>query len=126
MATKKDMAVTTETMLATIIEAIQDKKGKNIVSLDMRGFDGAVCSHFVVCHADSTTQVEAISNGIEEMMQERLGEKIYRVEGRQMALWVAVDYVEVMVHIFQTEMRDFYKLEQLWEEAPITKYESEE
>ncbi len=113
-------------MVETIVEAIQDKKGKNIVSLDLSGFDGAICSHFVVCHADSTTQVDAISNGIEEAMQEKLGEKLWRVEGRQMALWVAMDYIDVVVHIFQTELRDYYKLEDLWADAPLTKYESEE
>ncbi len=113
-------------MVATVVEAIQDKKGKNIVSLDMTGFDGAICSHFVICHADSTTQVEAISNGIEEMMEEKLGEKVYRVEGRQMAMWVAMDYVDVVVHIFQTELRDFYRLEELWSDAVRTEYASEE
>ncbi len=113
-------------MVATVVEAIQDKKGKKIVSLDMNGFDGAICSHFVVCHADSTTQVEAISNGIEEMMEKKLGEKLYRVEGRQMGLWVAMDYIDVVVHIFQTELRDFYRLEELWSDAPRTEYESEE
>ncbi len=112
-------------MIETIVEAIQDKKGKDIVSLDLTGFDGAICSHFVVCHADSTTQVDAISNGIEEAMQEKLGEKLWRVEGRQMALWVAMDYVDVVVHIFQSELRDFYKLEELWADAPLTKYDSE-
>ncbi|MFI3289565.1 MAG: ribosome silencing factor [Rikenellaceae bacterium] len=113
-------------MVATIVEAIQDKKGKNIVSLDMTGFDGAICSHFVICNADSTTQVEAISNGVEEMMEEKLGEKLYRVEGRQMGLWVAMDYVDVVVHIFQTELRDFYRLEELWSDAVRSEYVSEE
>ncbi len=113
-------------MVATVVEAIQDKKGKNIVSLDMRGFDGAICSHFVICNADSTTQVEAISNGVEEMMEQKLGEKLYRVEGRQMGLWVAMDYVDVVVHIFQTELRDFYRLEQLWSDAVRTEYACEE
>ncbi|MFI3247665.1 MAG: ribosome silencing factor [Rikenellaceae bacterium] len=112
--------------VATVVEAIQDKKGKNIVSLDMTGFDGAICSHFVICNADSTTQVEAISNGIEEMMEEKLGEKLYRVEGRQMGLWVAMDYVDVVVHIFQTELRGFYRLEELWSDAVRTEYASEE
>ncbi len=113
-------------MVATIVEAIQDKKGKNIVSLDMTGFDGAICSHFVICNADSTTQVEAISNGVEEMMEEKLGEKLYRVEGRQMGLWVAMDYVDVVVHVFQTELRDFYRLEELWSDAVRSEYASEE
>ncbi len=115
-----------EKMVATIVEAIQDKKGHDIVSIDLNEVDGAICSYFIICHADSTTQVEAISRGVEETMEERLGEKLYRVEGRQLGLWVAMDYVDVVVHIFQTEMRDFYKLEQLWSDLPQHSYESEE
>ncbi len=114
-----------ERMIETIVGAIQDKKGKNIVSLNLEGFDGAITSHFVVCNADSTTQVEAISNGIEEAMIEKLGQKVWRTEGRQTSLWIAMDYVDVMVHIFQTEMRDFYQLEELWADAPLTEYEYE-
>lgn len=115
-----------EKLIQTIVSAIEDKKGKNIVSLDLGGFDGAVCSHFVVCNADSTTQVAAISDGIEEKVHEVLGENVWRVEGRQTGLWVAMDYVDVVVHIFQTELREFYKLEELWADAPMTRYEYEE
>ena len=89
-------------LIETIVSAIEDKKGKNIVSLDLSGFDGAICSHFVVCNADSTTQVCAI------------------------AAEIAMDYVDVVVHIFQTELRSFYKLEELWADAPLVKYEYEE
>lgn len=112
-------------MINTIVEAIQNKKGKDIVSLDLTGFDGAICSHFIVCNADSTTQVEAISIGIEDEMQEKLGIKVGRVEGRQTGLWVAMDYFDVVVHIFQTELRDFYQLEELWADAPMVEYDYE-
>ncbi len=115
-----------EKLIETIVGAIEDKKGKNIVSLDLSGFDGAVCSAFVVCNADSTTQVAAIADGIEEKVQETLGEKVWRVEGQQNAVWIAMDYVDVVVHIFQTELRDFYRLEELWADAPLTRYEYEE
>lgn len=115
-----------EKLIRTIVDAIEDKKGKNIVSLDLSGFDGAVCSHFVVCNADSTTQVAGIAAGIEEKVFETLGEKVWRVEGQQNALWIAMDYTDVMVHIFQTELRDFYRLEELWADAPMTRYEYEE
>ena len=97
-----------EKLIRTIVSAIEDKKGKNIVSLDLSGFDGAVCSHFVVCNADSTTQVAAIADGIEEKVHE------------------VMDYVDVVVHIFQTELRDYYRLEELWADAPTTRYEYEE
>lgn len=114
-----------EKLIETIVSAIEDKKGKNIVSLDLSSFDGAICSHFVVCNADSTTQVAAIADGIEEKVLETLGEKVWRIEGQQNAVWIAMDYVDVVVHIFQTELRDFYKLEELWADAPIVRYEYE-
>ena len=113
-------------LIDTIVSAIEDKKGKNIVSLDLSGFDGAICSAFVVCNADSTTQVAAIADGIEEKVQQELGEKVWRVEGQQSAVWIAMDYVDVVVHIFQTELREFYRLEELWADAPLTRHEYEE
>ena len=113
-------------LIETIVGAIEDKKGKNIVSLDLSGFDGAICSRFIVCNADSTTQVGAIAAGIEEKVLEVLGEKVWRIEGQQNAVWIAMDYVDVVVHIFQTELRGFYRLEELWADAPMTKYEYEE
>ncbi|MDE6827209.1 ribosome silencing factor [uncultured Alistipes sp.] len=115
-----------EKLIDTIVGAIEDKKGKNIVSLDLSGFDGAICSAFVVCNADSTTQVAAIAAGIEEKVQQTLGEKLWRIEGQQSALWIAMDYVDVVVHIFQTDLREFYRLEELWADAPLTRYEYEE
>ena len=115
-----------EKLTGTIIRAIQDKKGKNIVSLDLSKIDGAICSCFIVCNADSTTQVAAIAAGIEEQVLETLDEKVWRVEGQQNALWIAMDYVDVVVHIFQTELREFYKLEELWADAPATRYEYDE
>ena len=115
-----------EKLIDTIVGAIEDKKGKNIVSLDLSGFDGAICSAFVVCNADSTTQVAAIAAGIEEKVQQTLGEKLWRIEGQQSALWIAMDYVDVVVHIFRTDLREFYRLEELWADAPLTRYEYEE
>ncbi len=113
-------------LIDTIVSAIEDKKGKDIVSLDLTGVDGAICSHFVVCNADSTTQVAAIADGIDEKVFEMFGERVWRVEGQQNAVWIAMDYVDVVVHIFQTELRGFYKLEELWSDAPVTRYEYEE
>lgn len=105
-----------------IVEAIEDKKGQNIVSMDLSGFDGAITDTFIVCNADSTTQVAAIAAGIEEKVQKDLGEKPWRVEGLTNSVWVALDYVDVVVHIFQTELRGFYKLEELWADAPSKSY----
>lgn len=114
-----------EKLIETIAGAIQDKKGKGIVSLDLSGFDGAICSHFVVCNADSTTQVAAIADGIEEKVFETLGENPWRVEGKQTGLWVAIDYIDVVVHVFQTDLRGYYKLEELWADAPSKHYDCE-
>ena len=115
-----------EILIKTIVEAIQDKKGKNIVSLDLSKMDGAICSHFVVCNADSTTQVAAIADSIEEKLYTQLHESPWRVEGKQTGLWVAMDYIDVVVHIFQSELRDYYKLEELWADAPMQRYEYDE
>jgi ribosome-associated protein len=114
-----------EKLLEAVVEAIKDKKGKNIVSLDMGGVDGAICSHFVICNADSTAQVAAIAAGVEEEVEKKLGTRVWRVDGAANALWIAMDYIDVVVHIFQTEMRSFYKLDELWADAPLTKYEYE-
>ncbi len=113
-------------LLDTVVEAIQDKKGKNIVSLDMTKTGGALCSYFVICNADSTTQVGAIAAGIEEEVEKKLGQRVWRVDGAANALWIAMDYFDLVVHIFQTEMRAFYKLEELWADAPVTHYASEQ
>lgn len=113
----------TSKLIDTIVRAMQDKKAERIVSLDLSGIDGAICQNFIICSAESTTQVEAISAGVEEATIKELGEKPWRVQGRDNSLWVAIDYVDVMVHIFQNEMRDFYRLEELWADAPETKYE---
>ena len=116
----------TRTLTDAIVRAMQDKKAARIVSLDLGSLDGSICDTFVICNADSTTQVAAIAAGVEEGTVKELGEKPWRVEGQQNAFWIAMDYVDVVVHIFQTELRGFYKLEELWADAPMTRYEYEE
>ena len=113
-------------LIDNIVGAIQDKKGHNIVSLDLTELEGTICDAFVICNADSTTQVDAIADGIVEELEEKLGEKPRRMEGKTNAAWIAIDYVDVMVHIFLTPLREYYRLEQLWADAPATRYESEE
>ncbi len=114
-----------KTLNEIIVAAMQDKKAQHIVSLDLSRLDGSICDTFIICHADSTTQVGAIADGIEEATIRELGEKPRRIQGMENCLWVAVDYVDTMVHIFQTEMRDYYRLEELWGDAPRTEYDSE-
>ncbi|MCD7970074.1 MAG: ribosome silencing factor [Alistipes sp.] len=107
-------------LIGAITDAIEDKKGKDIKILDLSGIDGAITSAFVICNADSTTQVAAIAAGVEEKVKERLGEKPWRVEGLTNSVWVALDYIDVVVHVFQTELREFYNLEALWADVPVT------
>lgn len=109
-----------------IVSAMQDKKAQQIVGLDLSSLDGTICDTFVVCHAESTVQVAAIVAGVEEATTKELDEKPFRVQGLDNSLWVAMDYGDVMVHVFQTEMREFYGLEDLWSEADLTNYLSEE
>jgi len=113
-------------LLETIVEAIDDKKGQNIVSLDLRELDGAIADHFVIANADSYVQVGAIADGVEDAVEKKLKRRVIRVEGKQVGEWVVMDYGEIMVHIFQTEKRDFYALEELWADADLTRYQFDE
>jgi ribosome-associated protein len=79
-----------------------------------------VCDFFIICQADSNTQVNAIAGSVEEMVKKQTGERPYRKEGFENAEWILVDYVTVVVHIFQTEVRNFYNLESLWADAEVT------
>ncbi|MEG1553963.1 MAG: ribosome silencing factor [Rikenellaceae bacterium] len=106
----------------TIIKAIDEKKGEDIVEIDFSGLDGTICDAFIICSANSYTQVEAISQEIDRLMREEHNEKPIRVEGRENSLWIIVDYGDVMVHIFEKETRDFYALEKLWSDAKIIKH----
>ncbi len=102
-------------LFKTIIEAIQEKKGSQIVSLDLKKIDEAVADFFVLCEAQSHIQVKAIADNIDQRVWEICGEKPFRTE--QGDQWTLVDYVNVVVHVFQQEQRQFYNLESLWEDA---------
>lgn len=115
----------TELLHNLIIEAIQDKKGNGLISLDLTSMPNAVCKHFVICHANSTNQVSAIAENIEEQVEQELKEKVWQKGGYENSIWVVLDYVDVVVHVFQTEWRHFYRLEELWADAKRTDYDSE-
>ncbi len=115
----------THSLVQVIVRAMQDKKASRIISLDLSGIDGAICQRFVVCQAESTVQVGAIAAGVEELTIKELNEKPWRVQGTDNCLWVALDYVDVMVHVFQSQMRDYYRLEELWADAPATEYKEQ-
>jgi ribosome-associated protein len=105
-----------------IIKAIGDKKGENIVSLDLRKIHEAVSDFFIIASANSTTQVKAIADNVEEQVKKICGETPYKHEGQQASQWILIDYVNVVVHIMQPEPRKFYKLEELWSDAPIMEH----
>jgi ribosome-associated protein len=100
-----------------IITSIQDKKGENIVSLDLRKINEAVADYFIICEADNTTQVRAIAEHMEKQTEELLGEKPWHREGLQNMEWVLIDYISTVVHIFRKDIRQFYQLEELWSDA---------
>lgn len=104
-------------IFSTIIKAIQDKKGENIVSLDLRQIPEAVADFFVICEANSSTQIKAIADYVEEQVQQKAGEEPYKHEGFTGQQWILVDYVNVVVHIFHPEARQFYGLEDMWSDA---------
>lgn len=107
-------------LFKTIIEAIKEKKGDEVVSLDLKKIDEAVADFFVLCEANSNTQLKAIADNLVEKVEKECGERPYHKEFGE--TWTLVDYVNVVVHIFQKEQRLFYNLESLWEDAPKTEH----
>ena len=113
--------MTTENpLVTTIVEAIQDKKGSNIIIADLYHIPEAVCNFFVICQGNSHNQVETIARHIGDEAREKRDERPVAVCGEQNAVWIALDYGDVMVHIFQPEARRFYDLEHLWADAGLT------
>ncbi|MGC9470232.1 MAG: ribosome silencing factor [Bacteroidales bacterium] len=114
-----------KTLVNQIVESILSKKGKEIVSIDLRGIGSTVCDYFILCNGDSKTQVAAIAEGIDEQVKKNLHIDPHHREGMAYAHWVLLDYLDVVVHIFQKEYRDFYKLENLWADGEIEYIEEE-
>ena len=110
----------TKKLVETIVKGIQEKKGSSIVVVDMSKLDGAICKYFVICQGNSPTQVDAITDSVEEFARINNGEKPVRVAGRENAQWIAMDYTDVMVHIFLPDVREYYNLENLWQDANVT------
>ncbi len=105
-----------------IIHAIQEKKGEQIVSLDLRKIPEAVADFFIICEANNNTQLKAIADFVEEDVKIKCEEAAYKHEGRQAQQWILIDYVNVVVHIMMPEPRKFYQLEEMWSDAPITEH----
>ena len=115
----KSTKITSENLAESAIRGIQEVKGHNVVSIDMRNLSNSVCDFFVVCHGTSDTQVEAIARSVQKIIFEELGDNPIHKEGFQKAEWVLLDYFNVVVHIFKEEAREFFNLEGLWADADI-------
>lgn len=112
------LPVSAEKLSDFIIEGLVEKKGLEIVRLDLRGIPQAVCDFFVVCSGTSSTHVNGLSDSVDEIVKKKTGEDPWHVEGYKQAEWVLMDYINVVVHIFQPEARTFYSIEKLWADAP--------
>jgi ribosome-associated protein len=108
-----------ESLIDPIIKGIEEKKGSNIQVFDLRQTGNAVCDFFVICSADSGTQVDAIAYSVEHEVKIATGESPWKSEGFENKEWILIDYVNVVVHVFQTSIRDFYKIERLWADAIV-------
>ena len=113
----------TEEVLSTIVETMLESKACGVTSLDMRDIDSAVTDYFVICHAQSKTQVTAIADKIIDNVRNKLRVHVYHEEPSDNAEWILIDYVDVVVHVFLEPKRSFYKLEELWADAEKTTYE---
>ncbi|MBE6228098.1 MAG: ribosome silencing factor [Bacteroidales bacterium] len=109
--------------LKVIADAMLEKKAQEVVSLDLRSIGTAISDYFIVCNADSTPAVVAIADNIEDRMMEKCKRKVVRTQGKENAFWVILDYGDIVVHVFQTPYRSFYRLEDLWADAERTVYE---
>ena len=103
-----------------ILEGIQRIKGKEILLIDLTSIHHTECSYFVICHGTSGTQVDALAQSVEKTVAEMTGEKVWHRDGYRNALWILLDYGEIMVHLFREETRNFYNLEHLWADAKLT------
>ena len=111
-------------LIDKIVEAMQDTKGEDILIFDLSKIENSVAETFIICSGNSNTQVSAISLNIEKKVRNDLQDRPWHVEGNENALWVLLDYISVVVHVFQRETREYYDIEELWGDAKITKIEN--
>ena len=113
-----------EKLADVVIHGMQEKKGNDIVRLDMREINGSLSDYFVICHADSHVQVNAIAKSVEEEVYKAFQQDVWQKEGVGNGEWILLDFVDVVVHIFMTEKRDHYRIEDLWGDAQVSNYQS--
>ena len=106
------------------VHGIQEKKGNDIIRLDLRNIHSSVADYFVICHADSATQVKAIANSVEDEIYKAIQAEPWRKEGLEYGEWILLDYIDVVIHVFRTDKREFYGVEDLWGDAEIKSYKS--
>jgi len=109
----------TEHLIDAIVEGIQRKKGIDIVKIDLTKINHSECKYFIICHGNSSTQVDSIAHSVEETVIELQNEKTWHIDGYRNSIWILLDYADIMVHVFQKEARQFYDLENLWADASI-------
>ncbi len=114
---KKENQSRDKQLLEAIIEGMQEKKAKNITILDLQSIENSFCNYFVICEAESKPQLQAITDSVEEFTRKKLSIKPHHTEGVQNAEWILLDYLTVVAHIFRSDVREFYKLEELWADA---------
>ena len=114
----------TDQLITEIVRGIEEIKGQDIEILDLREIENTVCDYFVICNGTSNTQVNAIVNSVQKLVSKALQEKPWHVEGSNNAEWVLLDYVDVVVHVFQKQIREFYNIEGLWGDARLLKIET--
>lgn len=115
---------TSTELVSLIVKGIEEKKGEQIVTIDLRKLDNTICDYFVVCHANSNTQVKAVADAVEEYVRKNSKQKVFRKEGFDNLEWVLLDYSDVVVHIFQKPFRAHYQIEELWGDAVVKEIES--
>ncbi|HPF12113.1 MAG TPA: ribosome silencing factor [Flavobacteriaceae bacterium] len=114
----------TDLLVTQIIKGIEEVKGQDIQILDLRDIENTVCDYFIICNGTSNTQVNAIVNSVHKIVSKALKEKPWHVEGSENAEWVLMDYVHVVVHVFQKHIREFYDIEGLWGDAKTVTIET--
>jgi ribosome-associated protein len=112
--------VSNDDLLANIIKGIEEVKGNDIDILDLREIDNTVCDYFIICNGTSNTQVNAIVHSVQKTVSKALKDKPWHVEGTENGEWVLMDYVNIVVHVFQKHIREYYNIESLWGDAKIT------
>ena len=110
----------TEVLVKAIVEGLQEKKGKNIVTVDLTQLSGAICEYMVICEGNTPTQVSALSDSVWDFAHKNATEKPLSIDGNQSSQWIGMDYGTVLVHIFLPEQRQFYNIENLWADSKVT------